>query len=176
MSFVSCRYLFRAVTLLVAAFLLTFAPDCSEAAVRRGQPAPAFKQFALNGQPISNESLKGSVVILDFWATWCSPCRESLPFFNELHRKYAKQGLQIVGMNVDDGSSERQVKSFVEAKRLAYSIVIAPRKLQDDFGVRALPTLYVLDRQGVVREQVMGFSEQAGVVIENLVKKLLAEK
>jgi thiol-disulfide isomerase/thioredoxin len=175
MSCVLYQWFFRAVTIIVAALLFTVAPDSSEAAARRGQPAPAFKLFALSGQPVSNESLKGSVVILDFWATWCSPCRESLPFFNELHRKYAKQGLQIVGMNVDDGG-ERQVKSFVEAKRLAYTIAIAPRKLQDDFGVRALPTLYILDRQGVVREQVMGFSEQAGVVIENLVKKLLAEK
>lgn len=142
--------------------------------MRRGQPAPAFRLFAVNGQPVSNEGLKGSVVIIDFWATWCPPCRESLPFLNELYNKYSKQGLQIIGMSVDEGG-ERQVKSFIAEKGLAYTIALAPRRLQDEFGIRAVPVLYILDRQGIVREQVMGFSDQADKIIEALVKKLLAE-
>ncbi|NJD39740.1 MAG: TlpA family protein disulfide reductase [Geobacter sp.] len=165
---------YRAVTLVVTAFLFAVTAPDAEAAPRRGQPAPAFKLFAINGQPLSNEGLKGSVVIIDFWATWCPPCRESLPFFNELHRKYSKQGLQIIGMNVDEGP-ERELKNFVAEKGLLYAIAMAPRKLQDEFGVRALPVLYILDRNGVVREQVVGFSAQAGKVIETNVKKLLAE-
>ncbi len=170
------RFLFRAVTVSVAALLFVLSNGTSaEAVARRGQPAPAFKLFAFNGQPLSNEGLKGSVVIIDFWATWCSPCRESLPFFNELHRKYGKQGLQIVGLSVDEGG-ERQVRAFAAEKGLSYTVAMAPRKLQDDFGVRAVPVLYIIDRQGIVREQVMGFSDQAGKVVETLVKKLLTEK
>lgn len=165
---------YRAVTLIVTALLFMLTAPDAEAVARRGQPAPAFKLFAVNGQPLSNEGLKGSVVIIDFWATWCPPCRESLPFFNELHRKYSKQGLQIIGMNVDEGP-ERELKNFVAEKGLLYTIAMAPRKLQDEFGIRALPVLYILDRNGIVREQVVGFSAQAGKVIENNVKKLLAE-
>ena len=165
---------FQAVTLCVAAFLMLLLPIQSEAIVRRGQPAPAFNLFAITGQPVSTEGLKGSVVVVDFWATWCPPCRESLPFLNELHRKYAKQGLQIVGMNVDEGA-ERELKAFIAEKGLGYTIVMAPRKLQNDYGVRALPVLFVLNKQGQVVEQMLGFSAGHARALENLVKKLLSE-
>ncbi len=165
---------FQAVTLCVTAFLMLLLPVQSEAIVRRGQPAPAFNLFALTGQPVSTEGLKGSVVVIDFWATWCPPCRESLPFLNELHRKYAKQGLQIIGMNVDEGS-ERDLKAFIAEKGLGYTMVMAPRKLQNDYGVRALPVMFILDKQGKVVEQMLGFSSAHGRILENLVKKLMAE-
>lgn len=172
----SYLYFFRAVMMIVAALLFTaLSPDLSEAAARRGQPAPAFKLFALNGQPVSSEGLKGSVVILDFWATWCPHCRDSVPFLAGLHRTYAAQGLQVIGMSADEGG-EWVVKKYVQEKSIPYLIVMAHNKLLADYAVRALPVVYILDRHGVVREQVMGFSDQAGKVIENQVKKLLSEK
>nr|WP_307726385.1 TlpA disulfide reductase family protein [Trichlorobacter sp.] len=167
--------IFRAVTLVVTALLLSLAPLDSDAAPRRNQPAPAFKTFSIKGQPISTEGLKGSVVLLDFWATWCPPCRESIPHLAELHRKYGKQGLVVVGMSVDEGG-ERTVKEYAERNAIPYQIVMASGKISSDYGVRALPVLYVIDKNGLVREQVMGFSDQAGKVIENLIKKLLNEK
>ncbi len=164
----------RAVTLCVTALLFALLPMTSEAAVRRGQPAPPFKLFAISGQPVSSEGLKGSVVIIDFWATWCPPCRQSLPFLNELHRKYGKQGLQVVGMSVDEGG-ERELKAFVAEKGLLYAIVMSPKSLQNDYGVRALPVLFILNKQGVVVEQMLGFSPAHGQMLENLIKKLLTE-
>ena len=175
MPSVACQRIFRAVTLCVTALLLTLAPDASEAGVRRGQPAPSFKTFSIKGQPISSEGLKGSVVLLDFWATWCPPCRESIPHLSELHRKYGKQGLVVVGMSVDEGG-ERTVKEYAESHAIPYQIVMASGRISSDYGVRALPVLYVIDKNGLVREQIMGFSDQAGKVIENLIKKLLNEK
>lgn len=175
MSFVSLQGCFRAVTLVVTALLLGLCPYNAEAAPRRGQPAPAFKTFSIKGQPVSTEGLKGSVVLLDFWATWCPPCRESIPHLAELHRKYSKQGLVIIGMSVDEGG-ERTVKEYAESHAIPYQIVMASGRIGADYGVRALPVLYVIDKNGLVREQVMGFSDQAGKVIENLVKKLLNEK
>ena len=166
-------FLKRAAAIIVAA-LLFLLPDSSEAIPRAGEPAPAFKAFSISGQPVSLESLKGSVVILDFWATWCPPCRESLPFFTELHRKYGKQGLQIVGMSVDEGG-ERHLKSFVAEKGLPYLIVMASGKVQADYGVRALPVLFILDKNGKVVEQMMGFSTQHGRALENIVKKLISQ-
>jgi len=164
----------RTVTLLLTALLFFAIPAKSEAATVLNQPAPAFKLFSINGEPVSTTGLKGSVVLIDFWATWCPPCRESLPFMNELHRKYAKQGLQIIGMNVDEGG-ERQIKSFIAEKGLSYTIIMAPRKLQDDYGVRALPVIFVLNKKGVVVRQLLGFSPSHGKYIENLIKTLLIE-
>lgn len=167
----SAYLLKRAAAFCAAALLLMVASV--DAAPRRGQTAPEFKAFAISGQPISSEGLKGSVVILDFWATWCPPCRESIPFLAELHRKYGKQGLQIIGMSVDEGG-ERAVKAFADEKRIPYPLVMASTKTQTDYGVRALPVLFVLDRNGVVVEQMMGFSTYHGKILENLVKKQLA--
>ncbi len=162
----------RAAAFCAAALL--FCVATADAAPRRGQPAPAFKAFAITGQPISSEGLRGSVVILDFWATWCPPCRESIPFLAELHRKYAKQGLQVIGMSVDEGG-ERVVKSFADEKRIPYPLVMASGKIQADYGVRALPVLYIIDQNGIVKEQIMGFATGADRVIEGLIKKQLAE-
>ena len=162
----------RAAALTVAALMLVSGPAI--AAPRTGQPAPNFKAFALSGNPLSMDSLKGSVVILDFWATWCPPCRESLPFLSDMHRKYGKQGLQIVGMSVDEGG-ERQVKAFASEKNLPYHIVMATEKVRADYGVRAVPVLYIIDRNGNVAEKMTGFSPYHGKVMENLIKKLLAQ-
>jgi thiol-disulfide isomerase/thioredoxin len=162
----------RAAAFCAAALL--FCVVSADAAPRRGQPAPAFKAFAISGQPISSAGLKGSVVILDFWATCCPPCRESIPFLAELHRKYAKQGLQVIGMSVDEGG-ERIVKEYVQEHKIPYPIVMVSSKVTADYGVRALPVLYLIDQNGVVREQIMGFAPGAERVIEGLVKKQLAE-
>jgi thiol-disulfide isomerase/thioredoxin len=175
MSFLFFQRFSRAVTLIVTAFLLAATPQPSEALARRGQPMPAFKVFSIKGQPLSSESLKGSVVLIDFWATWCPPCRESIPHLAELHRKYGKQGLIIVGMNVDEGG-ERLVKEYAERHSIPYPIVMASDKIISDYAVRALPVLYIVDKNGLIREQLMGFSDQAGKILENQIKKLVSEK
>lgn len=168
---------FKAATIMVAAFLtvtVLLPVENSWGMVRRGQPAPQFKSFSISGQPVSIDGMQGSVLLLDFWATWCPPCRESVPYLAGLHRKYGKQGLVIIGMSVDEGG-ERVVKEYVEKNSIPYQIVLAGNKVTADYGVRALPVLYLIDKKGQVREFFMGFSAQAGKVIETQVKLLLAE-
>ena len=177
MQIINKRFSPKAATLLVAAFLsclLLLVPDNLEAAAQRNQAAPAFKAFSLDGKLISTENLRGNVVLLDFWATWCPPCRESIPYLTSLHNRYASQGLNIVGMSMDDGGAWI-VKNYVARQKIPYQVAMASNKVAADYGVRALPVLYLIDKQGLVREFFMGFSDQAGKVIEAQIRQLLAE-
>lgn len=165
---------FRAVIFLITAFLFAALPLSADAAARRGQPVPEFRQFAVTGLPISSEGLKGSVVIIDFWATWCPHCKQALPFLNGLQQRYGKQGLQVVGMSVDELPAQ-DIRTYAAERKLEYPMVMAPRSLQQEFGVRALPVLFVVNRNGVVVEQMLGFSEAHARSLENLIQKLLKQ-
>ena len=87
------------------------------------RPTPSFALKDLAGKPISNRSLAGRVVLLDFWATWCAPCRKAMPELQALHEKYASRGLTIVGVSIDEGGPAK-VKKFVAAKKFTYAIAV----------------------------------------------------
>ena len=83
----------------------------------------------LAGKPISNRSLAGRVVLLDFWATWCAPCRKAMPELQALHEKYASRGLSIVGVSIDEGGPAK-VKKFVAAKKFTYAIAVDSKRIR----------------------------------------------
>src|SRR6185503_4345632 len=111
--------------------------------------APRFALTDLSGKPISNESLKGNVALLDFWATWCVPCRKSMPELQAIHEKYKSRGLRVVGISIDEGGPAK-VKKFVAAKKFTYPIAVDSDKQPawDAFRVKAVPAAYLLDRNG----------------------------
>ena len=163
---------------LLLAFLaagVVFIPAMLSAAPRAGQPAPDFKVATLSGQTVSLEKFRGQVVILDFFATWCQPCRESIPHLIELNRKYGRQGLQIVGVSADE-DGDKAVRIFAEQHRINYPVVVAGESLMADYGVRSVPVMFVIDKKGKVAEVFRGFTDVVGRSSEQLVKKLLAEK
>ena len=157
-------------TSLVAALLV--AP--AAALPQKGQPAPPFKVVSTVGQQISLANYQGYVLVIDFWATWCPPCRDSIPHFVGMTRKYGKQGLQILGLSLDEGD-EQGVKEFVAAKRVNYPVALATKDVQTDYGLRSLPTAFVINKKGVVVEKFMGGSDETLRTMETLIKKLLAE-
>jgi peroxiredoxin len=142
---------------------------------RSGQPAPNFKVISTSGQPVSLENYRGYVLVIDFFATWCPPCKEAIPHLVEMNRKYGKQGLQVLGLSLDE-DGERAVKSFAEEYRINYPVALAGEAVQVDFGLRSVPVMFVIDKKGKISEIYRGFSEEIGRSMENLVKKLLAEK
>ena len=119
--------------------------------------APAFSLRDLSGKTISNETLKGRVVLLDFWATWCMPCRKSMPELQALHAKYAGKGLSVVGVSIDEGGPAK-VKKFVTSKKFSYPIAIDSAKAPawDAFRVKAVPAAYLIDREGKIVAQWLG--------------------
>ena len=158
----------------LAASLLTI-PGTVDAAPRPGQPAPNFKVISTTGQTISQENYRGHVLILDFFATWCQPCRQSIPHLVEMNRKFGRQGLQILGLSVDE-EGERTVKTFTDEFRVNYPLAMAGDTTAVDFGVRSVPVMFLIDKQGRIVEVYRGFSNEIARSVEQSIKRLLAEK
>jgi len=151
------------------------APARLYAAPRSGQPAPNFKVNTTSGQQVSLENYRGHVLVLDFFATWCQPCRASIPHLVEMNRKYGNQGLYVLGMSADE-DGEKVVKAFADRNRITYPIALAGEPVQVDFGVRSVPVMFVIDKKGRIAEVFRGFSDEVARSTEQLIKKLLAEK
>jgi cytochrome c biogenesis protein CcmG, thiol:disulfide interchange protein DsbE len=138
-----------------------------------GEEAPAFEVTTLAGDPISLESLRGQVVLVNFWATWCPPCRIEMPGFERVYREKREQGFEIVALSTDALGSAG-VERFLEERGITFPVAMASREVVGEFGgVRGLPTSYLIDREGRVRHTVMGlFAEPA---LRMAVDRLLAE-
>ncbi len=162
-----------AIALLAASFLLV--PLRVDAAPQIGHPSPNFKVISTSGQLITQENYRGYLLIIDFFATWCLPCRQSIPHLVEMNRKYGKQGLHILGLSVDE-DGERVVRAFTKELRVDYPLGLAGDAATDDFGVRSVPVMYVIDKKGNIAEIYRGYSSDKGRSLESLIKRLLAEK
>jgi len=123
---------------------------------------------------VTQENYRGHVLVIDFFATWCLPCRQSIPHLVEMNRKYGKQGLHILGLSADE-DGERAVKAFTSEHHVNYPVALAG-ETTSEFGVRSVPVMFVVDKKGKVAEVFRGYSVDTGRSVEQLVKKLLAEK
>ena len=143
-------------------------------AITVGSAAPDFTLKDQSQAEVKLSDFKGKVVILDFWATWCPPCRAEIPEFIALQKQYAAQGLTVVGVSLDtDGASV--VKSFMKRNGMNYPVVIGDEKIASDYGgISAIPTTFVLDRTGNIVTSHQGFASQ--VVFESEIRPLLEQK
>ncbi len=156
--------------LLAALYLLplAFAPP-----VRGGGLPAGLRMTAMDGSPFSLESLKGSVVVLDFWAPWCVPCRTSFPYLDSLQERYGEKGLKVVGLTLED--DPEAVFAFLDDVPVRFPVVRDPSgRAGDAFGVVAMPTTFLLDRQGRVVARFEGGGKEVHARIEAAAAKLLA--
>lgn len=126
------------------------------------QKAPDFMLKDLNGKEVSLSQFKGRVVILDFWATWCPPCRMSIPELTGLQKKFRGQGLVVIGVSLDDPArtSDLFLKAFMEKFNMNYTVLRYDMKIMEDyFGTEspAIPTMFLIDREGKIRKKIVGF-------------------
>ncbi|HEY2081280.1 MAG TPA: redoxin domain-containing protein [Verrucomicrobiae bacterium] len=124
------------------------------------QPAPEWQFKTLDGKTIRSSDFKGKVVILDFWATWCPPCREEIPGFIALRQEYAKKGLVVIGVSEDQDGPD-VVKKFMKELGMNYTVVMADDKTVKTFGeIEALPTTFIIDRNGQIVKQHVGGADK----------------
>jgi peroxiredoxin len=144
-QFVRARVLAAAVMAVLAA-----------ASCRRGQTAPDFALTDLSGKTVRLADFKGKVVLLDFWATWCAPCREEIPEFVELQKQYAERGFILLGVALDEEGAA-VVKPFAQQFGINYPVVIGNTRITAAYGgIQALPTAFLIGRDGRILETFVG--------------------
>lgn len=140
------------------------------------QKAPNFNLPALSGQTANLKEYRGSVVLLDFWATWCPPCRMSIPELIRMQEQYRDDGLIIIGISIDDpnAASDSFLRAFKEKYGINYKIVRSNKDIMENyFGSprAAIPTAFVIDRKGIIKAKIVGFRPDA---LEMAVKETLS--
>ena len=134
--------------------------------------APDFSFTSLEGEHITLEDLRGKVVLLDFWGTWCPPCVESVPELRSLHKRYSKEGSPFVLIGISSDSDEAEWKEFTEKNKMIWpQYRDKDRRIQRAFGVRAFPTYIVIDHEGVVRFQSVGLSWTRAAALDEAIRK-----
>ena len=140
-----------------------------------GDKAPALELPQLeSGSSLSLASLEGKVVYLDFWASWCGPCRISLPAMEKIHQQYAEQGFEVLAINVDEFITD--AREFLEDNPVSYKVVRdAEGKSPELYQIKGMPTAFLVDRNGVIRHIHEGFSKGDASRVETLVRELLQD-
>jgi thiol-disulfide isomerase/thioredoxin len=145
----------------------------SSSAPANGEVAPDFtlKLVGGHGKSMRLSSLRGKAVLLNFWATWCGPCKIEMPWFVELQKKYGPQGLQVIGVALDD-AGVKAITAFARKMGVNYPILQGTERVADLYGgLAGLPTTFFLDRSGKVVDQVMGLESES--LMEDAIKKSL---
>ena len=150
-----------------------------------GKPAPAFALEDLSGKKVSLASYRGKAVMINFWATWCGPCKIETPWLIELRNKYASQGFEILGVDTEGDDLKKsdlagwakdkgEIAKFVEQEKMTYPVLIDGDSISEPYGgLDALPTSFFVDREGNVVAAQMGLTSESE--IENNIRKALGE-
>jgi cytochrome c biogenesis protein CcmG/thiol:disulfide interchange protein DsbE len=157
---------------LVGVFFLA---HCAKEKKSPSALAPDFTLKTLDGQEIILSQLKGKVVLLDFWATWCGPCREAIPHLIQLYKAYRENGFEVIGMSLDKGDGE-VVRNFAKSMDIPYPVVIATEEVVRNYRVTSIPTTFFIDKEGKIRQRITGFNNTISQQMTSQVTDLTSEK
>jgi peroxiredoxin len=163
--------------LSLALFVFALAlPSLSYAVPQKGSPAPAIKVVSTSGQNITLANYRGYVLVMEFFATWCEGCRESIPHLILLNKTYGNQGLQILGLNPGVGGDDlQQVRKFIREEHINYPVAFAEDDMLIDYAVQPIPAIFIIDKKGVLVEKYVGYNPAIQESMEKTIKTLLAQ-
>lgn len=165
-----------AALVLSACLMLALALRSTSAwSVDPGQPAPEFSLSQADGKPLHLSALRGKVVYVDFWASWCAPCRRSFPWMNAMHDKYAANGLVVVGINVDQRKPDAE--KFLAQVPAKFAIAFdTPGDSPKAYGIRAMPSSVLIDAHGRVVAVHAGFRDEDREQLEAKIRAALSPR
>ena len=146
----------------------------AEATQMRGKVAPAFSLSTLDGKKVSLSDFKGRPVLVNFWATWCAPCKVEMPWFEEFNKEYAGQGLVILGLTDDVDAGKETIAKVAHKTGVTYPILLTDGKVQKAYspaGMDYLPMSFYVDRNGIIAEETAGLGGKDE--IEAHIKKIV---
>jgi len=133
-----------------------------------GSQLPGFSVRDLRGRRISSADLRGKVVLIDFWATWCQPCKKEMPGYQKLADRYGSRGFAVMGFKLDIMADTEEPRAFARRLGIRYPLAVANDEIKNKFGgIEGLPTTLLYDRQGILRQKIIGF-EYTGVIEKDL--------
>lgn len=164
----------RALAGLLLAVMVAFVPFTTAHAAEMNEAAPNFTLKSLGGKNLKLSEMAGNVVLINFWASWCGPCREEMPLLNALHNKYEPLGFAVWGVNVEEDSANAQ--GFLNNFPVDFPILLDnTNKVSKQFKVIAMPTTVVVDRDGNMRYLHQGYKSGDEATYRKIVKKLVRE-
>lgn len=148
--------------LIACVLLLSSTPQVHAEDTFAGSMAAEWQLKGLDGRTYEMAKLKGKAVLLNFWATWCAPCRIETKWLVELHRQYHARGLQIVGVSMDEASDDAEVARFAAHYEIPYPILLRGQAIADKYGgIRYLPQMFFIDRTGRIVQNTRGIHDRA---------------
>src|SRR5213593_5297670 len=143
------------ITLALTLLICCPAVTIGQHAAKPGSALPDFKLTDLGGKQFRSSQLKGSVVVLDVWATWCEPCIADIPMFNRLHEKFASGGVKVVGVAVESGWA-KDIKPHVTKHSIKYSVLVGNEKIIEQYQMIGFPTTYLIGTDGRIVKKYTG--------------------
>lgn len=160
--------------IIVVTTLLALSCTRQKRQALEGDVAPDFTLNDLRGKAVHLADLKGNVVLLEFWATWCPPCKDSIPTMNDLYKRYHEKGLILLGISVDKGQNVIEtVKAFVKEHSIQYPILIDNKDVNTLYGVYSIPTIILIDKKGKIVSKNIGFSPEIESRLSSEIERLL---
>lgn len=160
---------------MLVALVLLWVVGCSrEPTPEEPREAPDFSLSNIDGEPVHLDTYRGKVVLLDFWATWCPPCRVAIPHLVELQEKYRPDGFIVLGMNMDKNPED--LADFMSRQTINYPTLRVDDATKTAYGgVISIPQAFLIDRKGMIRKKYMGFTMETAKDMEQNIQVLLEE-